>query len=465
MTRSSTILAAVISAVICSSCIISPKATVTSSAQEINGQAQDRTIEAYRPSSNSGESFQDRTQEIVGDALKLIERNEREGASLDQHWYAFRRFGENLEQIFTAREVRFYGGPEAEILPALKDRYVSVTPIEPNQDPSEIRLFQGYRGTGSPDLIIIGQNGREVALKTVIRLVDLFGFMNQKHKRTFPEGLPSFLRRVRVYLSSTPPRQEFIAFFRQYHISDPDVVILGFERDARAVFKQAGIGEPKRYSSDSLRINWYPDADGKKVLLVSINGNRIFASRAGELVKAIFEAFRLPPRTLIFFGSAGAINFANSVGQIVAPTVVLMDDFFKSNGDSKKIPQIIRNRAAMIVPVKTVHTSVESVAVETVSWARANSQKRIVTVDQELYHVINAINASPFASAIHLYVGMFLTDDVSVGPLSRETLEKAEDLIVRTDAVRQEFLAKILADESFHLGPQQHRRRQVETTK
>jgi hypothetical protein len=60
---------------------------------------------------------------------------------------------------------------------------------------------------------------------------------------------------------------------------------------------------------------------------------------------------------------------------------------------------------------------------------------------------------------------MFLTDDVSVGPLSRETLEKAEYLIVRTDAVRQEFLAKILADESFHLGPQQHRRRQVETTK
>ena len=41
--------------------------------------------------------FEDHTPEIVGDALTMIKRNERDGASLDQQWYAFRRFGENLE--------------------------------------------------------------------------------------------------------------------------------------------------------------------------------------------------------------------------------------------------------------------------------------------------------------------------------------------------------------------------------
>ena len=34
--------------------------------------------------------FEDHTREIVGDALTMIKRNERDGASLDQQWYAFR---------------------------------------------------------------------------------------------------------------------------------------------------------------------------------------------------------------------------------------------------------------------------------------------------------------------------------------------------------------------------------------
>src|SRR5207249_6560871 len=115
----------------------------------------------------------------------------------------------------------------------------------------------------------------------------------------------------------------FSSFFRQYRISDPDAVIIGFQRDSRTVLKEAGIDQPQRHSSDSLRVNWYPDGDGKKVLLVSINGNRIFASRAGELIEALFETFHSPPRTLVFLGSAGAIASDKLVGQIVAPTVVM----------------------------------------------------------------------------------------------------------------------------------------------
>jgi len=43
-------------------------------------------------------------------------------------------------------------------------------PLEQDQDPGEIRLFVGRRQAGY-DFIIIGQNGREVALKTIIRLL------------------------------------------------------------------------------------------------------------------------------------------------------------------------------------------------------------------------------------------------------------------------------------------------------
>ena len=392
-------------------------------------------------------SFQDHTRKIVGEALTLINRNEHEGASLDQRWYAFRRFGKHLDQVLGAREVRFYGGRESEVLRLIADQYLSVSPLEPDQNAGDVRFFMARRETEDWDLVIIGHNGREVALKTVIRLAYFFRFMDERYERAYARGFYSFLGKVKIYLSSTPARQEFISFFQLYGITDADAVIIGFQRETRAVLKEAGIGCPERHSNDSLRVNWYANANGKKVLLVSINGNRIFASRAGELIEAIFETFRSPPRTLIFLGSAGAVASGQLVGQIVAPTVVVANDYFDPNQRSGKLAHIIRNRAAMIVPVKTAHTSVENMVVETVNWATANSQRRIMTVDQELYHLINAVSTSPHASNIKLFVGMFVSDNVSaIGEPHGATLQHAEDMIARTTAIRREFLGKVLAE-------------------
>ena len=391
--------------------------------------------------------FHDQTQLIVSEALTLIERNERERASLDQRWYAFRRFGKHLEQILEAREVRFYGGRESDVLRFIADQYVSVSPLEPAQDPSDIRLFVARRDTGGLDLVVIGHNGREVALKTVIRFAYFCKFMNDKHERAYVGGLDSFLHKLKIYLSSTPAHHEFISFFQLYGITDPDAVIIGFQRDARAVLKEAGIGCPERRSNDSLRVNWYPNANGKKVLLVSINGNRIFASRAGDLIGAILETFRSPPRTLIFLGSAGAVDSAKLVGQIVAPTVVVADDSFNPHRRERRLAHLIRNRAAMIVPITTAHISVENIVVETLSWAAANSRRRIMTVDQELYHVINSVNASPHASNIQLFVGMLVTDNVSaIEAPDGATLQHAEDVIARTATLRRDFLGKVLTE-------------------
>jgi hypothetical protein len=366
---------------------------------------------------------------------------------LDQQWYAFRRFGENLEQILRAREVRFYGGREADVRLALAGEYGSMIPFEADQDPGEIRLFTAHRDRDGFDLVIIGQNGREVALKTVIRLVYLFKFSDEEIKQKFVGGLDAFLPKVKIFLSSFPPRQEFISFFHQHRIADPDAVLIGFQGDTRSYLKEAGIGDPERYSTDSLRINWYPNANGKKTLLVSINGNRIYASRAGDLIEAIFEAFRAPPQTIVFFGSAGAIEAADLVGQIIAPTVVVNDDYFNPDRPGGKLAHLIHNRAAAILPVKTAHVSVESTVLETTKWAAAKKNNRIMTVDQELYHVVNAINSSSYAGKIRLYVGILITDNVSTAAGQHGlTLQYAEDIIAQTTATRRSFLAQVLAE-------------------
>ena len=448
MKRSFTIILAQIAATIYLSCsAIAADKSIPSLCATDGRAAYGRFDDGAVTASQSHVRFQNRTGEIVGAALALIKRNEREGAPLDQRWYGFRRFGPTLEQFLRAREVRFYGGRETDVRSALAGQYVSMIPCEADQDPGELRLFAGLRENGGSDLIMIGQNGREVALKTVIRLAYLFRFMDEKTKQPFVGGLDAFLQKVRIFLSSLPPREEFISFFRQYRIADPDVVLIGFQRDTRAYLKEVGIGDPERYSTDSLKVNWYPNANGKKVLLVSINGNRIFASRAGELVKAMFQSFYSPPEAVVFFGSAGAIDSPDLVGQIVAPTVVVNDDYFDADRRGGKLARIIANRAAMILPVKSAHTSVESLVVETTRWAAANKNNRIMTVDQELYHVVEAIHASPYGSSIQLFVGMLVTDNVSsVQAHGTATLQHAENIIAGTAGLRRQFLARVLTE-------------------
>jgi hypothetical protein len=443
MNRNLKILFATWGAAICLSCGAVPAHHSVDRSNSANNQA-DGSAPAGRLSSVR---FRDRTREIVGDALKLIAKNQSEGAPLDQRWYALRRFREKLQSIFNAREIRFYGGREIDVRSVIADRYASLIPFEPDQSSGDIRLFTARRNSDGFDVVIIGQNGREVALKTAIRLIYLFKFTDENIKRTFAGGLDAFVQRIKILVSSMTPKQEFIAFFRQYGIDNPDAVLIGFQGDTRAVLKEAAIDDPKQYSDDSLRVNWYPNANGKKVLLVSINGNRIFASRAGELVRAMFETFHSPPRGLLFFGSGGAIAAADLVGQIVAPTVVVKDDFFVPDPPAGKLAQIIRNCATTILPLRSAHVSVENMVVETMNWAALKSRNRITTVDQELYHIVNAVNASAYGGKLEFFVGVLVTDDVSTLKSGDDvTLQYAEDTIARTTEVRREFIAKILAE-------------------
>jgi hypothetical protein len=49
----------------------------------------------------------------------------------------------------------------------LLGQYLSVTQLAENRDPGLIRLFVGHIDGGKWNCIVVGQNGREVALKTI----------------------------------------------------------------------------------------------------------------------------------------------------------------------------------------------------------------------------------------------------------------------------------------------------------
>ena len=62
-------------------------------------------------------TFEDRTDEVVGQAQRLIHKNAREGAVLSQRWYTLKRLGQYQDAIFSASQIVFYGGLEKEERP------------------------------------------------------------------------------------------------------------------------------------------------------------------------------------------------------------------------------------------------------------------------------------------------------------------------------------------------------------
>ncbi|MGH7794319.1 MAG: hypothetical protein ACREQ2_05400 [Candidatus Binatia bacterium] len=401
---------------------------------------------AFRPEV----AFEDHTVEIVTHAERLIAKNEREGGVFDQKWYGFRRFGDYQKLFLGAENVLFYGGLEADVYSHIRGKYLSVTPLAKNRDPGEVRLFVGRLDGGKWDCIVIGQNGREVALKTVIRLLYMAKFADDEAKRTHRLRSRPFKNWLKVYMSPVAPRTEYLAFFKKHGIRNPDVVMIGFMGDASLVLAEMGFPRPETFSDESLRALWYPNVNGKKVLLISINGNRIFSSRSRDLMEAIYDSAPDSRPLVTFFGSAGAIDAPDLVGNIVAPTRLMNADPFPRVRRESDLVHLVRNRAVDLVRLKSTHASVESVVVETTEWAKHIKKQRVNTVDQELYHIIDAIHGSRRGAETDIYAAVLVTDNVPSDVSDNHiTLEAAEETIAETATLRQDFLLNVFRGEGI----------------
>jgi hypothetical protein len=394
-------------------------------------------------------SFEDQTEDVVGHAERLIEKNEREGAVLDQQWYGFRRFGKYQELFLGAEKVLFYGGLEAEIRSRIEGQYLALQPLADNQDPGDIRLFAGHLPGKKWDYIVIGQNGREVALKTMIRLIYMAKFADEDMRQKHQVRLEAFSKSLRVFMSRVSPRREYLAFFNRHGIRNPDAVLIGFMGESRALLQDLGFTRFEIYSDESLRVTWYNNANGKKVLLISINGNRIFASRAGALMQAIDDISPQSLPLVVFLGSGGSVEQPQMVGKIVAPISVINGDPFAA-GRGGALVHMIRNSAAQLLPMRSNHASVESVVVETTNWTKEMSNRQVHTVDQELYFIMDGFNSSSRRTGTELYAGILVTDNVSIDRGSKNaTLQHAEEIIEKTAELRKEFFFRVLRNQGI----------------
>lgn len=425
----------------------SPRGNLWNQSKAHHDSVEEKANEILHRKTGTRVSFEDRTRELVAHAERLIKNNQEEGAVLDQRWYGLKYFGKHQELIFNAANVMFFGGLENDVRNQLDDQYTSIDPLEDNQDSGDIRMYIGKRKEGTFDFIVIGQKGKEVALKTIIRLIYVTKFVDEETREKYRDKLDFFKNSLKVLMSSVTARQEYIAFFNKHRISNPDAVMIGFRGDIRSLLKDDGVRDPESYTDESLRVNWYPDANGRKVLLVSIDKNRIFASRSGELIEAILatsaSAGNAP--SITFLGSGGAIDRPEMVGTIVTPISVMNGDAFLASRDKGVLLHMIRNRAVDEGDTQTADVSVENVLVETTQWVMKTKAFGVHTVDQELFHIMNAINSSPYAGKVDVLIGTLVTDNVSSNAQNNDmTLEHAEEVISATAEIRRQFLSKVL---------------------
>ena len=130
---------------------------------------------------------------------------------------------------------------------------------------------------------------------------------------------------------------------------------------------------------------------------------------------------------------------------MVQPAVVMNADPFPAT-ERKGVVLLIRNKAISERSTTTLHASVENVIVETFEWAAKMKQHEVRTVDQELFHIINAINSSANAPEVEVFIGILVTDNVSSNAKSdlQLTLQYAEAMISKTAGIRREFLTQVL---------------------
>jgi len=166
------------------------------------------------------------------------------------------------------------------------------------------------------------------------------------------------------------------------------------------------------------------------------------------LMEAIFAISGTGPLTIVFLGSGGAIEDPAIVGKIVTPTMVLNGDPFPAVQHKGVLVHLIGNKAIRQASIRTAHASVENVVVETTQWAERMKNDRVRTVDQELFHIIKAVNSRDSTEKTEVYVGILITDNVSsnADANSGMTLEYAEETIAKTASTRREFLTAILRD-------------------
>ena len=158
-------------------------------------------------------------------------------------------------------------------------------------------------------------------------------------------------------------------------------------------------------------------------------------------MEAIYDSAPASRPLVTFFGSAGAIDAPDLVGKIVAPTRLMNADPFPRITNQGALVHLVRNRALDLVRLHSTHASIESVVVETTAWAKHVKRERVNTVDQELYHVIDAIHASPRGKETDVYAVVLVTDNVAIDPSDNHvTLQAAEETIAASAPLRQKFL-------------------------
>lgn len=381
--------------------------------------------ELYRPKALiiSPSSFKGRNEYEGGviDPLLLhsVERSKVKGHTLGVNPYIARHFTPAVMKFLAAHPAMYIAIYEGQVSKALADLAV--------QGYTEILSLSGNPVTDFRKFL-----ARDPKSKATIFVI--VGLSGQSYQREIAAHFLYYnppinpLRIIHLRLrGEDPSRVEFEETLRSLGVV-PDIVQMGnVEQVERLLREQAGIKPIRTIAAPNLYGKLY-NIHGKVMISLRVEP-QLYADRAGAFLRAVQE-LNHGQVTVIFTGTAGALDQTLQIGDLVAPPMLHQADTLQPaaikgviNLAADYMKVHYSGEAGMITGVNVTHGAVDTILFEDQIWFE-HYRRMMTIVEQEVAHLARA--AAQQAQRTRLYAFFKISDVLGLQDFNANETERPE---------------------------------------
>lgn len=343
--------------------------------------------------------------------IESAERAKKGGHTLGTNEYVERHLTPEVMAFLTDHAemtIEVYEGKTSEALRHVASRgYTEIRPLSDNPM-TDFRKFTARRpADGKASLVVVGAPGRAYQREIAAHFV--------YYNLTAGTRIDPGRIRHRVLTDPNPAVSEFAKTLKVQRL-DPDIVLMGNVEEVKAKLGKEGIAPVRELLAPNL-YGWVYDINGKSVLSLKVEPY-LYADRAGAFVTALQER-SAKRRTVVFTGTAGALDQTMEIGDLVAPAQFQRSDTMLDESvggsavrnlavDTLSEMGALKGDAGIFSGPKVTHGAVESILFEDEEWFKAR-RGALSIVEQELAGVAAAVAASSGAQT-DLYAFFRISD-------------------------------------------------------
>lgn len=379
--------------------------------------------------------------------LDAVDRVQEGGNTIPQNDYIERHFTPAVMEFLVANPSVYVDVYEGKVGGALGDLalmgYTEIRPLSDNSATDFRKLIARNPETRKVVLVIVGLSGRAYQREIAAH----FLYYN-------PPINPLRIQIHRLALEDAV-MQEFQATLDSLGVV-PDILQMGNVEQVERLLADKKIAPVGDIIAPNLYGKLY-DINGKILFSLKVEPY-LYADRAAELLRAVLT--RKSAATVIFTGTAGALNKELQIGDIIAPETFSQADTLEPEpveGVTNVAQELIGHDPERGMFGSGIHGAVDSILFEDQQWF-ALQKERLTIVEQEVAHLARA--AAEARERVRLYAFFRISDVLGEQDFTQNETDRPE---ARTPVNQGELVVQILEQQLGELKDSGHGR-EVEKT-